>query len=152
MRKALLIFLFIAAFKASADGTFGNSQFEIEALGGGDSSKASQPVLMSLPPKNNFSPNINVQIQIFPGTLKQYLNITKSQIESFGWALLESSIEGDKLTLEYQGSLQGKSMHWFQEAVKSKGKIYLITATGLERDWNSYSSDLIESVRSFRLK
>lgn len=120
MRSVLLVVLFITAFQASANGTFSNNQFEINAPSGSDASKASQPLLMSLPPKNGFSPNVNVQVQVFPGTLKKLLNITKSQIKSFGWELVESSIEGSKLTLEYRGSLQGNHITGFKRQLSQK--------------------------------
>lgn len=71
--------------------------------------------------------------------------------------MLNSQVSDKELVYEYRAHLNGFDLQFYAKAVKSPpkgsepGKIYVITATGQERDWNSQKDYFIAAVNSFEL-
>ena len=43
-------------------------------------------------------------------------------------------------------------LHWYARAIKLENKIYLVTATSLQTNWDENKTELIKSVNSFSFK
>lgn len=107
-------------------------------------------VSFTLPPTNNFSPNVNVLKQAYPGTIKQYAALSAGQFKQMNWAVLKSEIKAGEIIFEYKGALRGRKLHWYARAVKKGAYVFLITATALESQWAGKKKVLTESVDSFK--
>jgi hypothetical protein len=128
--------------------------FTMDALDTTAPSDTPTQALMSfLPPQDGFSPNVNVVIQPYQGTIKDFISLSKGQFEQMKWAIIsEKTISDNEWICEYSGSMQQASLHWYARAILKSGKIYLITATGRESSWKSVADPLKKSVDSFHLK
>lgn len=110
-----------------------------------------QVLLMSLPVADNFTPNVNVLIQPYKGTLDEYTTLTLKQFKEHNIKLIEQKRVSDSvLALEYTGQLSGREVHWYGRAEKAGERIYLTTATTTEKLWPDQSGKLKECVDSFR--
>jgi hypothetical protein len=100
------------------------------------------------------SANINVQIHQFPGTLKEYMDLSRNQFEQFfekGWKILSEKQDGEKeVSCEVVGTRKGKEYHSFSRAVKEGNKLYLITATALQEQWGSVGEKMRRHVDAFK--
>jgi hypothetical protein len=105
-----------------------------------------------LPAHDEFSANVNLQIQSFAGSLGEYDTITRQQFEQAGITIVDSRKSGNELVYEYAGDMNGRALHWYARAIKSGNSIYLVTATALNSRWDLESKALIASAQSFRLK
>ena len=105
-----------------------------------------------LQPKNEFAGNVNIMIQSWDGTVKEYIDLTMGQLKSANLKLVKGDISEVEWKFEYKGKAQGRDLHWYARAVKSNNKILLITATGLETDWEDQRVKFVESVNSFKLQ
>jgi len=131
---------------------FSKSGFSIESLEVEPSANGSQPLQMLLPAENGFSPNVNVQIQPYPGSITEYRELSEAQFKQIGLTLISKEEKGNTLHLEYTGAMQGQNLHWFAKAVKRGKYIYLITATDNQQNWDKNKAQLIANVKSFKLK
>lgn len=110
-------------------------------------------VMFFLPPlSNGFSPNVNVVQQVFHGSLQEYLKNSRTQMTLYNFTEVRTNISGNKLIMEYFGLSEGFNLRFYVRAIKSKNSIFLITATATEEHWKEVSPELIQSVKSFRLK
>jgi len=102
------------------------------------------------------SANINVQIHQFPGTLKEYMDLSRNQFDQFfekGWKILSEKVDGEKEALcEVVGTRKGKEYHSYSRAVKDGTKLYLITATALHEQWATVGEKLRRHVDAFQAK
>jgi hypothetical protein len=107
---------------------------------------------MMLPISGGFAPNVNVQIQPFEGTISDYVSLSKQQFAQAKLKLLKEETR-DKVTafLEYSGEMQGQALHWYAKAVSNAGRVYLVTATATEDQWNSVAAKLKACVDSLEL-
>ena len=82
--------------------------FQIDALDATPSTSTPTTVLeMFLPVTESFAPNINVQIQPYTGTIKDYVTLSKSQFEQMKWKVVSDTQTGDnEWNVEYTGSYQ----------------------------------------------
>ena len=103
-----------------------------------------------------FSPNINVQIHQFPGTIKEYMDLSKAQFDQFfekGWRMSSEKQDGEKeASCELVGTRKGKEYHSYSRAVKEGSKLYLITATALHEQWGNVREKLRRHVDAFEAK
>jgi hypothetical protein len=111
-----------------------------------------QIAMFFLPASNNFSANVNVQKQKFSDSIEAYDKLSASQFEQLGLGILNRTLKGNEVRYEYQGKMQGRPVHWYARGTKVGGYVYLVTATGLEEQWQSQKKVLMESVDSFMLK
>ncbi len=154
MKKLLLIFIFYILFGNInySQGKYENSQFSINALVTNESTPIDQPLMMFLPPTDGFSPNVNVQIQQYSKSLKDYFNLSISQFEQLKFKIYKKIISMKKVIFEYSGIMNRQNLHWYALAYKKGNNVYLITATAKQSQWKLKSKELISCVESFRLK
>lgn len=103
------------------------------------------------PSGGKFSPNVNVLIQSFDGTMEEYYEKSRDQIKALKFQTIKSSFENNQAYFEYIGKLENNQMHFYQKYVKNGKKFYVVTATILEIDWENKKTELIKSVNSFNL-
>jgi len=102
-----------------------------------------------------FSANINVQIHQFPGTIKEYMDLSKRQFDQFfekGWKVLSEKQTEKEASCEVVGTTKGKEFHSYSRAVKEGTKLYLITATALHEQWANVGEKLRRHVDAFKAK
>lgn len=150
-----LIMLFVTCPPGFASTlNYEKSGFTIDALEGEVGNEPYQVIVMFLPPTADyFTPNVNVQIQPYPGTIADYIALTKQQIEDAGWELLnQPTPKKNVVILEFAGAPQGFGLHWYAKAVKDGDRVYLVTATASEDFWADVAEQLKSTVESFKLK
>ena len=102
------------------------------------------------------SANINVQIQPFTGTMKEYMDVSRAQFEQMfdkGWKILSEKQDGEKAwSFELAGTAKGKEYHFYARAVREESKVYLITATSLQAEWESVGEKMHRHVDAFKAK
>jgi len=111
-----------------------------------------QPLMMFLSASEGFASNVNVQVQQYPNSLKEYAKISVQQFNQLNFKVLQNKQTETSLVLEYSGIMQGNNMHWYAIAHKKGNNVYLVTATSTESQWKIHSKTLIECVKSFKLK
>lgn len=157
MRTSFAILLVIAGTLAcDADNTnrltFTAAGYSIAPLEAAPGDGTYQSLMMFLPASNGFAPNVNVQIQHFPGTVEDYAKLTLNQFKDAKLKLIEKKAAGKSaVSFEYQGEMQARPLHWYAIALKSGNKIYLVTATDLESNWKNSAAQLKRCVNSFQL-
>lgn len=106
-----------------------------------------------LPAAEGFADNVNVMIQPFEGTIKDYRAITEAELKNMKVKIIQVKESDPLLIIEYAGEIQGRQLHWYQRAYSTGGKkIYLITATCLASRWEQHKQLLMDSVDSFAIK
>jgi hypothetical protein len=127
--------------------------FQIDALDAApDASSPTTVIQTFLPATDGFAPNINVQIQPYTGTIKDYATTSKSQFERVKWKVVSDQQPNDnEWNVEYTGSFQGSDLHFYARAVSANGKVYLITATAKESQWATVGDTLLKHLQSFKL-
>ncbi len=146
---AALLALLLAPAAAYSQGDvieFADVGFEIGALQAPSDGVNYQPVLMALPPTEGFAANVNVQAQVYPGSLAEYAELSRGQFESMGWKVLHENLTKTSVTWEFTGDPQGRALHFYAKAVGGDGKVFLATATATPGQWKRYASALKRSV------
>ena len=128
--------------------------FSIEALDAPPSTTTATTALMTfLPVSDGFAPNVNVNIQPYPGSMASYVTMSKDQFKQMNWTIVAEKQNGEnEWVVEYSGPMQGKDLHFYARAVSNNGKVYLVTATASESQWKSVSDVLRKSVDAFKAK
>ena len=115
-----------------------------------EESKAGVVAMFFLPPKNGFAANVNALVQDYQGTLEKYDEITQKQFKDMGLRVIETKIGDKSIIYEYAGKKNKMNLHFYAKIWKKGDKMYLITATGLEMDWEEQKDALVKSVNSFK--
>ena len=154
MKIFLLIVSLVFASLGFADGKYVNDTFgfEMSVPSPVQSLPVYQHCIFYLAAQDGFAANLNVQIQEFVGSIEDYKKATEEQFEQASIKTIQSSIDGETYTVEYAGKMNEYDLHWFAKAHKQKNRIYLVTATGLEKSWKTQGSVLMQAVNSFKLK
>jgi hypothetical protein len=128
--------------------------FQTDALDAAPSTSNPTTVIQTfLPATEGFAPNIIVQIQPYPGTMKDYAELSKKQFEQMKWKVIADQQPNDnEWNVEYTGSVEGNDLHFYARAVSTNGKIYLITATAKESQWTTVGDTLRKHLESFQTK
>ena len=158
MKKNLFFLFWFALCLASASAAestnrlyFPGAGFTIAPLELQPGDLPQQALIMFLPATDGFAPNVNVQIQPYPGTLDDYVAFSLQQFKSMGVKLLEQKNQGKTVALfEYTGEIQARALHCYARAEKSGASVYLVTATASPLQWNKESARLKSCVESFR--
>jgi hypothetical protein len=130
---------------------FPMSGFSIAALEAPLSLTPQQAVVMFLSATNGFAANVNVQIQPYGETLDDYLTLSVQQCKNAGFKLLQqNATEKTAVVFEYAGEMDGRRLHWYARAQKSAGRVYLVTATALDDQWDRLAPQLKACVDSLR--
>ena len=127
--------------------------FQIDALDAAPAASSPTTVIQTfLPATDGFAPNINVQIQPYTGTIKDYATTSKSQFEQMKWKVVSDQQPNDnEWKVQYTGSFHGSDLHFYARAVSANGKVYLITATAKESQWATVGNTLLNHLESFKL-
>lgn len=128
--------------------------FEIEAL---DAQAGKEPItalMMFLPATDGFGPNINVNIQPYNGSVKDYAKLSTGQFEQMKWKVITGEVIGEnEWRVEYTGALKaGEQLHFYARALAKDGHVYLVTATAKESQWAAVGAKLRKHVDSMKLK
>jgi len=152
VRKAALVFVMCLCASACLGGatsdrlTFRAGRFSIEPLEG------FQVLAMTLPVSDAFAANVNVQIQPYPGTLDDYVALSKQQFTQAGLELIREARRGQSgWVVEYRGTMVDRDLHWYAKAELRQEKTYLATATALESQWPAVSRKLKACVDSLQV-
>ena len=102
------------------------------------------------------SANINIQIQPFTGTIKEYMDVSRAQFEQMfekGWKIVSEKQDGEKeWSCELTGTAKGKDYHFYARAIRDGSRVYLITATALQEEWGSFGEKMRRHVDAFQTK
>ncbi|EAT13933.1 hypothetical protein HF888_10860 [Bermanella marisrubri] len=157
MRIPLVLITTVSLMLSTIAATAGSIEFEeagfsIDTLDIKTKSPFAQPITMALPAKGGFAANVNVQIQEYPGTLQEYLDLSVGQLDQMGLRILDQSISDAELVMEYEGVMQGRLLHFYAKAVKRGKSVYLATATDSADNWANTAAELKSVVDSLKLK
>ena len=159
MSKALVALLVCSFGLAPADRRlpdrlhFKSAGFSIRALESRPGNVPYQALVMFLPPSEGFPPNVNVQIQPWTRTLDEYVALSKRQYKAAKFTLLkETSVGETAVVLECSGTMQGRQLHWYARAISTGKKMYLVTATATESQWQTVSGQLKACVDSLKIE
>ncbi|MCB1053126.1 MAG: hypothetical protein H6510_01660 [Acidobacteria bacterium] len=130
---------------------FPQNGFSITPLEGPSGDTPYQSLMMFLPATQAFAPNVNLQIQPYSGSIKDYTELSDQQFKDAGVRILHENLQANDVVWEYAGTYNDRQMHWYARAYKRGNKVYLITATALESQWSTVSRQLRACVDSFRL-
>ena len=156
IKRLIAVFLLVSAFAAcGAESTnrlkFSEAGFSIAPLEVAPGDSVQLALTMSLPAADNFSGNVNVQIQPYTGTIDEYAALSLKQFQEHKLKIIAKKKVGTSvLALEYAGEMSGRSLHWYYRAEKSGDHAYLATATTTETSWADQSTALKTCVNSFR--
>ena len=129
---------------------FAASGFSIAPLEAPKGQVTQQVLIMFLPTAGDFTPNVNVQIQPYDGSLDDYIKLSLKQFESANLKMVQQGRTTDSgAVFEYRGELQNRRLHWYAKAQKSQGRVYLATGTALEEHWTEVAQNLKNCVDSF---
>jgi PsbP len=150
----LLPVLLLMASSLGAETTnrlhFASSGFSIAPLEAPRGQVTQQVLMMFLPTVGEFTPNVNVQVQPYDGSLEDYVKLSLKQFESANLKMVQQGRTKDSgAVFEYRGEIQNRRLHWYAKAQKSEGRVYLVTATALEEHWAEVASNLKDCVDSF---
>jgi hypothetical protein len=154
MKILFLIILLGIASLGFADGKYVNDTlgFEMSVPGPAGSSPVYTHCIFYLSAQDDFAANVNLQVQEFNGKIEDYKNLSDEQFKQASLKIIQSSTEGEIYAVEYAGKMNQYDLHWFAKAFRHKNKIYLVTATGLEKLWKTQGPILMQSVNSFKVK
>jgi len=116
-----------------------------------DSPENQQIAVFCLPMKDGFAANVNLQKQAYSDSLAAFDKLSVSQFKQFKVTILKRDLKANEVRYEYSGDMQGRTMHWYARAVKTGDTVFLITATGLDNQWQKQKQALMASVDSFKL-
>ena len=126
--------------------------FQIQPLEERNDAVVTQPLRMNLPERDGGAPNVNVQMQPFAAPLEDYKTMTESQMQEAGFNIIHSRMDNNGYFVEFTGTLEGHSYHWYAKALKQNNMIYLATATALVEHWPANKAKLIDTVDSLLLR
>jgi hypothetical protein len=152
----VVVTLLLVAVQAQADSAkqplkFAEHGFSIEPPSGHDPGQVQQVVSLALPASAGFSPNVNVQVQPFKGSMEDYLRISNEQFKAAGIKVVQEKHDAKTAVLEYTGRMQGHNLHWYARGALAHNGLILATATADESQWASVAATLRQSVDSLRL-
>ncbi len=125
--------------------------FSIAPLESDAGDEPHSPLGMRLPPQDGFAPNVNVDIQASDGTMEGYADISRGHFKNAGFEIVSEKIVDGELTFEFKGKVEGNPLHWYAKAFKRKDRVFLVTATATEAQWQGVSAKLKACVDSFAL-
>ena len=107
---------------------------------------------MLLPPQDGFASNINIQHQLYPGTLKEYAALSKTQSRQSGLTVTAERIDETAYTAEAVGKLPGLEieLRFYFRAIKVGDHVVLATATAPASRWETdrqLLSPIIDSLK-----
>jgi len=127
--------------------------FEIDALDAAPGSATIQALIMFLPVNDGFAANVNVNIQPYKGSMKEYAALSRGQFEEMKWKILSEENKGEnEWTIEYAATTKSGDLHFYGRALHKGDHVYLVTATAKESEWAFLQAKLRKHVDSLKLK
>jgi PsbP len=127
--------------------------FEIDALDAEPGAATTTAIMMFLPVSEGFAANINVNIQPYKGTIKEYAALSKGQFSEMKWKVVSDEQKGeDEWRAEYAATTKSGDLHFYARALKKGDRVYLVTATAKESQWASVQAKLRKHVDSLKVK
>ena len=127
--------------------------FEIEALDSEPAGPTTTAIMMFLPVSEGFAANVNVNIQSYKGTMKEYVALSKGQFTQMKWTVVSEEQKGeDEWRAEYTATTKTGELHFYARALRKGDRIYLATATAKESQWAAVQAKLRKHVDSLKLK
>lgn len=150
LRISCLLLVFLSTSVCAKELVFEQAGFRIQSFDASPTDLPSQALVMSLPPEQGFSANVNVQIQPYEGSINEYKRLSDIQFYELEFNVFRSDTLNNTAFFEYTGKLNDTPLHWYAKAVKVGAHVYLVTATSLDALWDKYRSDLTRTVDSFQ--
>jgi hypothetical protein len=145
----LALFCAVLARDAAAADYYGWRLADLDAL------VAKEPrnfLVVEFDRSDGFTPNINIQIQKYPGTMKEYVEESHRGFDTLfdkKWSAVSEDQKGEKdYHIEIVGT-KGREFHFYQRAVKQGEKTYLITASALQSQWATLGDKMRRYVDAF---
>lgn len=127
--------------------------FEIDPLDSTPGAEGSAVLVMSLPGVRGFASNVNVNIQPYKGTMKEYVALSKRQFEQAKCKVItDEQKEDGEWRIEYTATMGGNNLHFYSRALLKGERVYLVTATAEESQWAGVQAKLRKNVDSLKLK
>lgn len=102
-----------------------------------------------------FPPSMNLNVQSFSGTLKQYLKIVKDTNESqgFEWKDLGTlrTEAGNASLSQFDHKSQWGTIRMMQVILIKNGMVYILSASALKDEFSLFYKDFFASMRSLRV-
>jgi hypothetical protein len=150
-----LVALFALFIFAAADAPqtlhFPIHGFSIAPLESSTAGKNASLFTMYLPASGNFAPNIVVMAQDSPGSMDDYMALSKRQVDEQGWKSLKSEkVDDNTAIFEFTGKSKDTPIHWYSKASRKGAEVILVTATATEQQWSDSGAQLQACVDSFK--
>jgi hypothetical protein len=126
--------------------------FQIDPLDAKFSGVTTQALCMYLPPHGGLPASVNVLIEPYPGSFREYTAMSRQQFDSAGFKMIVETSTDSEWKLEYTGTVKGVALHWYARAIFAPQKVTVVTATALESEWKTVAPLLRPSVDSFKAK
>ena len=101
---------------------------------------------------DGFTPNIVIQIQQFPGTMKEYIEVSNKGWDALfdkKWSMVSETQKGEKEGFMELVGTKGREFHFYGRAVKQDQKVYIIMATALQSQWATVGDKMRRYVDAF---
>jgi hypothetical protein len=132
---------------------FPDSGFSLAPLEARAEGVSYQALVMLLPPTGGYAPNVDVQIQIYPGDMDDYIAVSRRQIEAAGLASLTvEKLSDESAVFDYVDRDREPHVRFYARAFREGTRYYAVTAGATEEQWDAVGPRLAACVDSFRLE
>ena len=151
-KSALIVMFAILSVAHSEPLQFPKYGFSVDSLDAPPTEPSTMALVLFLPATDEFAPNVNVIIQGPIDSLAQFVELSKQQFKDLDYNIVsEDSTSESEWSVEYSGAAPQGKLHWFSRAIFKDRRVYLVTATALERQWSDTSEQLRNCVNSLKL-
>lgn len=114
------------------------------------------PLILTGPNVNGFASNVNVVVSSISTTRKGYRDLTLAGMKKLDMKIKEDrdvTVSGrDAIRYEYEGTSEGKDVHFLALAVIDKDRVVLVTCTALASEFKTMEPEFRACLDSFQLK
>jgi hypothetical protein len=115
----------------------------------------SQAAMFFAPGKNGFAANLGIMVQSVKMTLDEYVALSRDQFEKSGIKIgteAKLKVSGrDAVLWEYEGAAKERRLKWMALAVVDGDRVFLITGTSAQDDYDALSKEFKASLISFKI-
>ena len=131
---------------------FPQNKFSINLLEGESDKVDVQALIMCLPAEGLFQSNVNVQIQPYRDTMKQYVYLSFEQLKQLNLTEINRTLNRNVATFEYKGVMNNMNLHFYSKAILTKDhKIILATGTTSASSWDNDKAKIKSCVDSVQV-
>jgi len=116
---------------------------------------ATQAAMFFAPARKGFASNLGVMIQTTKTTLDEYVALSKGQFKQADLKIVTENrvkVSGkDGVIWEYEGSAQGRDLKFMALAVADGDRVFLVTATAPQAEYEVLSKEFKASLDSFKI-